>query len=101
MADLSMDLDGLASLGSELNGARDRLGGALAAMRDVGAAPLGTDELDRACGEFQESWRHGLGRLGECVDAVRTGVDGTRATYAEAESAIARAFAAAEGGAAR
>lgn len=92
MADLQVDLEGLAALAARLDGARDGLSGALGAMADVGAAPLGTDELDRACGEFQQSWSYGLGKLGECVEAVRGGVDASSATYTQAEQCIADTF---------
>ncbi|MCY7344199.1 MAG: hypothetical protein LH603_20780 [Pseudonocardia sp.] len=93
MADLAVDLDGLASLGANLDRARDQLDSTLAAMRDVGSAPLGTEDLDRACAEFQRSWEYGLSKLGECIGMIRTGIDGTAGSYAEVERALSEGFA--------
>lgn len=93
MEDFTVDLEGLGALGSNLDRGSEQLDGALRAMRDVGPAPLGTDDLDRACADFHGSWSHGLGKLGECVGKVRTGIDGTAASYAELEQALTVAFA--------
>lgn len=92
MTDFTVDVDGLAGLGSDLDRGQEQLDETLRAMRDVGPAPLGTDELDRACAEFHHSWQYGLGRLGECVQRVRTGVEGTAASYAAADDALCTAF---------
>ena len=97
MADLTVDLDDLAALGTNLDRARDGLGGALGAMGEANAPPLGTAELDTACAEFQESWTYGLGQLGKCVELVHGGIDRTAATYAEVEGALTQGFAAAAG----
>lgn len=92
MADFAVDIEALTALGSDLERSREQLGAALAVMRDIGAASLGTDGLDRACQEFQESWAYGLGRLGECIDAVRAGVEATALAYAEVDRGMAEGF---------
>jgi uncharacterized protein YukE len=85
-----VDLDAVARLAGDLDGARGQLDGALRALGGT-AARVGPAELDEACEEFRESWRHGLRRLGECTDAVRDGLDRTRAHYAAADAAVAGA----------
>lgn len=90
--DFAVHLGGLAALNTNLNSASGRLGAALGSMRDVGVAPLGTEDLDRACGEFQRSWEHGLGKLGECVELVRTGIDASCGDYAEVERVLDEVF---------
>lgn len=88
MDGFTVDVGDLASLRTDLDRARDHLGGALGAMRDVGAMSLGTGDLDRACAEFQQSWAHGLRKISECVGVVRAGIDGTRESYADVERVL-------------
>lgn len=88
----SVDLDALAELRRQLDGAREQLDGALAALGEAAAPRLGSDDLDRACEEFRQSWAHGLGKLGECVGVVGEGIGAVGATYAQGEAAVASGF---------
>lgn len=92
MADFTVDIEDLTALGTQLDRGREQMRVAVDRMRDVGPGPLGTAELDDACAGFRESWTHGLGKLGECIDLVGGGVDATRAAYAEADSGLATGF---------
>lgn len=92
MSGFFVDLDALTALGQQLEGAREQLDGALAALGETAAGQLGTDDLDRACDEFRQSWSHGLGKLGECVQAVGEGIVAARAEYAAADAVVGRGF---------
>lgn len=92
MGGFSVELDALTAVRERLAEAQERLGGALTALGEAAAGPLGTDDLDAACDEFRQSWSHGLGKLGECVEAVGAGIESTRARYAENETVVAASF---------
>ncbi len=92
MGGFRVDLEAMARLGADLDGAAARLDGALRALGDAPASGLGADELDRACEEFRSGWAHGVDRLGGCTRRVRDGVDRTRAEYAAADAAVAEAL---------
>lgn len=91
MGGFRVDLEALGLLGSELDSVREQLDATLRAVGDPPPGGLGGAELDRACGEFRDSWSHGLERLGACAAAVRDGVDRTRAAYAAVDHAVQEA----------
>jgi hypothetical protein len=91
MGGFRVDTEALGLLGAELDSVREQLDGALRAVGEPPPGGLGSAELDRACGEFRDSWSHGLERLGQCAAQVRDGVDRTRAAYAAADRAVQEA----------
>lgn len=92
MDGFSVDLKRLSTLREQLVESRERLDGALTALGEAAAGPLGTDDLDAACDEFRQSWSHGLGKLGECVDAVGAGLEYAQRMYADTETVVAASF---------
>ena len=92
MAGFAVDVTTLDWMEGQLRTAGDQLRQVSRGLAGASATDLGGAELDRACGDFARSWRHGIdqvadlsGRLGERVgDAARAYRENDAAIAAEA-----------------
>ncbi|MHC3475518.1 hypothetical protein ACYF6T_43590 [Streptomyces sp. 7R007] len=71
MADrLKVDGTELDKFFKDLKKARDSFTSLQKVLHDPGVNGLGTDDLDRACDEFQEDWRYGAKEIGEQIQEL-------------------------------
>lgn len=88
-----VDLQELERLISDLGSADQLMSDALDAMKATGGSTsIGTSELDGACGDFQDAWRYGLGKLGDAVKSTLDGVKQNQKVYAQVEQQVQQAM---------
>jgi hypothetical protein len=70
---------------NSLKGLRRALGGAT-------VTGLGTDDLDSACEDFQESWKYGTEQIGEQTEDLAKIIGKSRDSYLEVDRALEEAL---------
>lgn len=63
-----------------------------ATLDGVSSADIGTDNLDRAAGDFMDKWSYGTKKLGEAADMIAQELDQALEVYSRADSAMANVF---------
>ncbi|MYW69526.1 hypothetical protein GTY65_36490 [Streptomyces sp. SID8379] len=97
MGQYQTDIDGLGQFLKVLQSATEDLDRARTALNRIGGNSLGTDELDDACDDFQDSWGYGAKKIREGIEAVSEGVKANKQAYEAVEEAVAASFAPSEG----
>ena len=93
MADFfNVDLGVLKQFVSSLTQSKDRMDSALKSLGGGIAGAVGSDVLDNAAKDFQETWHYGLDQLGKKIDDTNKGVDAAHKAYSEVEDAVKGAF---------
>lgn len=92
MPDYSVDIDGLAALGKNLDRTADNLDEASKRLDDLGSDSIGPDDLDEATEDFRSDWEEGLDKLREAIGDIKGGLDGARQLYAAIENALTDTF---------
>jgi hypothetical protein len=88
-----VDLQELEQLISDLGSADQLMSDALNAMKSTGGSTsIGTSELDQACGDFQNAWQYGLGKLGDAIKGTLDGVKQNQKVYSQVENQVAQAM---------
>ncbi|RJQ66937.1 hypothetical protein D5S17_34695 [Pseudonocardiaceae bacterium YIM PH 21723] len=80
-----MDLGVLQQFVSSLTQSKERMDSALKSLGGGIAGAVGSDALNDAAGEFQETWEYGLGELGKKIDDTNKGVDAAHKVYKQVE----------------
>ncbi|CAM5362095.1 hypothetical protein [Streptomyces purpurascens] len=75
----------LTKSGNSLKGLRKALGGAT-------VTGLGTDDLDSACEDFQESWKYGTEQIGEQTENLAKIIGKSKDSYLEVDKALDEAL---------
>ncbi|MDV6012344.1 hypothetical protein [Haloechinothrix sp. LS1_15] len=88
MSDFTVDIVGLEGLRNNLDRTVENIDSASKRLADAGSDTIGTDRLDKACGDFRSDWKDGLDLLREAVEEVGGALDAAITTYAELESSI-------------
>jgi uncharacterized protein YukE len=94
-----VDLETLTKLVSSLEQASDRMTAANKALRSASATDLGSRDIDKAGGEVQDRWKHGIGKITEASKKITDGLRETQKVYREVEEAITKLFPVPAGGA--
>ncbi|SNR58952.1 Excreted virulence factor EspC, type VII ESX diderm [Haloechinothrix alba] len=99
MVDISVSIDGLDRLGTDLDrvvadieDAASRLSQHGGGFMGTGDRALGPEELNAAATEFWSDWDDGLYKINKALDGVREGLEDAKDTYAEFEREIASAL---------
>ncbi|MEW2161826.1 hypothetical protein AB0912_02335 [Streptomyces sp. NPDC007084] len=90
---LAVDGDELSHFMKMLRASTDSLKGMRKALEDATVTGLGTDDLDRACEDFQENWKFGTDQIGEQTEDLAKIVGKSRDSYREVDKALERALA--------
>ncbi len=86
MADFfKVDLDVLQQFVTSLTQSKDRMDQALKSLGGGIAGAVGSDALNDAANDFQETWNYGLGELGKKIDDTNKGVGAAHKMYQQVE----------------
>lgn len=89
MADrLAVDGDELAHFMKMLRKSTDSLRGLRKALEDATVTGLGTDDLDRACEDFQDEWKYGADQIGEQTEDLAKIIGKSKDSYREVDKAL-------------
>ncbi|MFJ4831414.1 hypothetical protein ACIP79_16040 [Streptomyces sp. NPDC088747] len=93
MADrLAVDGDELAHFMKMLRKSGDSLKGLRKALEDATVTGLGTDDLDRACENFQDEWKYGADQIGEQTEDLAKIIGRSKDSYREVDRALEEAL---------
>ena len=93
MADrLAVDGDELAHFMKMLRKSTDSLRGLRRALEDATVTGLGTDDLDRACEDFQDEWKYGADQIGEQTEDLAKIIGKSKDSYREVDKALEEAL---------
>jgi uncharacterized protein YukE len=93
MADFyQVDLDVLGRMTKTLQDAGEQMGQALQALAGEQGGSIGPSDLATAAGNFQHTWKYGLGQLQQAIEECTEGVDKVRKNYEDTEQGIAQAL---------
>ncbi|MFD3928389.1 hypothetical protein [Streptomyces sp. NPDC058614] len=93
MADrLAVDGDELTHFMKMLRKSTDSLKGLRKALEDATVTGLGTDDLDRACEDFQDDWKYGADQIGEQTEDLAKIIGKSRDSYREVDKALEEAL---------
>lgn len=90
---LAVDGDELSHFMKMLRKSTDSLKGLRRALEDATVTGLGTDDLDRACEDFQDNWKFGADQIGEQTEDLAKIVGKSRDSYREVDKALEQALA--------
>ncbi|CAL9451052.1 type VII secretion target [Streptomyces sp. Tu 3180] len=68
------------------------LRGVRKALADATVTGLGTDDLDEACQDFQEDWKHGAEEIGKQTEDLAEIIGKSRDGYLEVDRALEEAL---------
>ncbi|MEU7204331.1 hypothetical protein [Streptomyces sp. NPDC045470] len=88
----SVDTGELGDFMRTLKKAHDSLEEVRKHMNQVTSDPMGTDDLDQACNDFQEHWKYGSEQIAEQTKKLTDSVSKTKQNYEEVEQALEDAF---------
>ncbi|SDD39137.1 hypothetical protein [Actinokineospora iranica] len=92
MSGYQVEIEGLGRLIQTLETAADSITDANNRLKDASPSDLGSAELDRAGGDFQDRWEHGTKKLAEAAGNVTEGMQVTKKAYEEIEKALTEVF---------
>lgn len=95
----SADLQWLDHLANEIYSDATAIDAALKALEKVGPKTTGHKDLDHACDDFQDAWRHGLDVIRDETADVGGAVHAALANYQATETTIRNSMALTESGA--
>ncbi|MFH8609037.1 hypothetical protein ACH4D5_16315 [Streptomyces sp. NPDC018029] len=75
-----------------LDGSVTSLKGLRGALADATVGGLGTDELDKACEDFQEDWKYGAEQIGEQTEDLSKIIEQNKNAFMEVEKALTKAM---------
>lgn len=75
-----------------LRKSNDSLKGLRKALEDATVTGLGTDDLDRACEDFQDDWKYGADQIGEQTEDLAKIIGKSRDSYREVDKALEAAL---------
>ncbi|MFD4523059.1 hypothetical protein ACFWP7_03790 [Streptomyces sp. NPDC058470] len=70
----------------------DSLRGLRRALEDATVTGLGTDDLDRACEDFQDEWKYGADQIGEQTEDLAKIIGKSKDSYREVDKALEEAL---------
>jgi hypothetical protein len=89
---LAVDGDELAHFMKMLRKSTDSLRGLRRALEDATVTGLGTDDLDRACEDFQDEWKYGADQIGEQAEDLAKIIGKSKDSYREVDKALEEAL---------
>lgn len=87
-----VDLAALARFIESLNQSDDHMNEALNAMNGAPVGQIGSAALNRAAGDFHDTWQYGVGQIHSKVQDTTKGVKAAHDNYAQVEQAIGSAL---------
>lgn len=93
-----VDLDTLGSMASSLKSAEDQMDAALRTMAGSQGGDIGTNEINNAANEFQETWKYGFFQLKSMIEKLSDGVGKSHDFYQQADQSIEKAMQSINGG---
>ncbi|MGY0490410.1 hypothetical protein [Streptomyces sp. WG-D5] len=97
MGQYQTDIGQLGQFLKVLESATEDLDRARTALNRIGENSLGTEELDEACDDFQDSWEFGAKQIRDGIKELSKGVKANKQAYEAVEDAVAASFAASKG----
>lgn len=91
-AGFTIDLDEVGKLVETLEHAEERMTKATERLRDVGLLDLGSPFLDKAAGEFQEDWEHGIGEIADLTGDITEGLRAAMKVYRQLDESVSDTF---------
>lgn len=91
MADLSVDVDGLARVAGALRGVADGLDNTRSVIDAAGDA-LGSGDVSSALDHFESHWDDGRGRIKKNMESMEKLLDESVKQYREADQKLANAL---------
>ncbi|MWA12095.1 hypothetical protein [Streptomyces sp. BA2] len=85
----AVELEGFMKL---LDGSVTSLKGLRSALAGATVGGLGTDELDKACEDFQEDWKYGAEQIGEQAEDLSKIIEQSKDAFLEVEDALVKAL---------
>ncbi|MFJ2832714.1 hypothetical protein ACIPC1_35050 [Streptomyces sp. NPDC087263] len=93
MADhLKVDGTELDKFYTDLTKAKDSFLALHKALRDSGVAGLGTDDLDKACDQFQEDWHYGAKEIADQIEDLTDITKKAKDDFHEVDVALEKAL---------
>ncbi|MEU6990071.1 hypothetical protein ABZ953_05330 [Streptomyces sp. NPDC046465] len=75
-----------------LNKSNDSLKGLRKALSAATVSGLGSDDLDRACEEFQDEWKYGTEQIGKQTEDLAKIIGKSKDSYQEVDKALEEAM---------
>ncbi|MEV2256939.1 hypothetical protein AB0I94_41445 [Streptomyces sp. NPDC050147] len=75
-----------------LDGSVTSLKGLRSALAGATVGGLGTDDLDKACEDFQEDWKYGAEQIGEQAEELSGIIGQSKDAFNEVEDALVKAL---------
>lgn len=85
-----VDLEVLQHFVTSLEASGDHMESALNALQAVDGGQIGTDALNDAANDFQDTWRYGLGQLKDKIKDTNDGVRAAHGAYQEVDQSTAQ-----------
>ncbi|MEU6125069.1 hypothetical protein [Streptomyces sp. NPDC047123] len=85
----AVELEGFMKL---LDGSVASLKGLRTALADATVDGLGTDDLDKACEDFQADWKYGAEQIGEQTEDLSKIIEQNKDAFMEVEAALYKAM---------
>jgi len=85
----AVELEGFMKL---LDGSITSLKGLRSALAGATVGGLGTEDLDKACEEFQEDWKYGAEQIGEQAEDLSKIIGQSKDAFNEVEDALVKAL---------
>ncbi|MFF1699499.1 hypothetical protein ACFVXC_38725 [Streptomyces sp. NPDC058257] len=85
----AVELEGFMKL---LDGSVTSLKGLRSALAGATVGGLGTEELDKACEEFQGDWKYGAEQIGEQAEDLSKIIEQSKDAFMEVENALLKAL---------
>lgn len=75
-----------------LDGSVTSLKGLRSALADATVGGLGTEDLDKACEDFQSDWKYGAEQIGEQTEDLSKIIEQNKNAFMEVEDALTKAM---------
>jgi hypothetical protein len=89
---LAVDDDELGHFMKLLKQSSDSLKGMRKALGGATVSGLGTDDLDSACGDFQDDWKYGAHQIGQQTEDLAKIIGQSKDSYREVDKALEAAL---------
>ena len=85
-----VDMEVLQTFVTSLQASGDHMESALNALKSVDGGQIGTDALNEAANDFQDTWRYGLGQLKDHMKDTHDGVKAAHGAYQDVDQQTAQ-----------
>lgn len=89
MPDFTVDIGGLDALVKNIDRSAENIDTVTKRLANLETNEVGPEDLERACSDFRDDWKDGLGEMEDAMDEVREGLEGAKGSYQDIEDTIA------------